>query len=122
MLQPRHWMDEALHQFFDTEIRAWNGREPLRIVFWLYGVLANVIVGTLYVMAMMENRAALQQALIAFYVGYSVWVLVSVWRCAQSSDPVWTLLARSLSVAWAANAALLVLFLEIDLLTQMLRQ
>jgi hypothetical protein len=44
---------------------------------------------------------------------YTVWILVSIWRCAGNIDSpaplgvprdVWSMLARRLTVAWAINA------------------
>ena len=41
----------------------------------------------------------------------------SVWRCADTTrEPLWGTLARFLTIAWAANALLVVTFLELDLL------
>jgi hypothetical protein len=38
---------------------------------------------------------------------------VAIWRCAANSP--WGSLARGLTVAWAANTVLLLLFLQVDL-------
>jgi hypothetical protein len=105
---------------FATEVRAWYGREPLWKVFWGYGVLASSIVIGLYALATMQGRIVVEQLLLIFFVGYTVWILVAVWRCAENSDPLWRTLARSLTVAWAGNTALVVLFLQLEILLEYL--
>jgi hypothetical protein len=114
-------MGAVLLRLFEPEVRAWYGLEPLWKVFWGYGVLASAILVALYVVAVIERRPAVQQMLLIFIAGYTVWVLVSVWRCAATSRPIWQALARSLAVAWAANATLVSLFLELNLLADWLR-
>ncbi len=111
----------ALLRLFEAELRAWYGLLPLWQVFWGYGVLASSVLIGLYALAIFEGRLFLQQALLMFFAGYTVWILVSVWRCAETSDPHWGLIARCLTVAWAANAALVVLFLQLDLLVAYVR-
>jgi hypothetical protein len=105
----------ALCRFFETEIRAWYGLEPLWKVFWVYGVLASSVMIGLYAIALLEERIAVQQLLIVVFAGYTAWILVSVWRCAESSAPLWRTLARSLTVAWAGNSILVLLFLQLGL-------
>lgn len=121
MVPDYRWMRDVLLRFFEPEVRAWYGLEPLWKVFWGYGVLASAIIAALYVVAMIEHRTAVQQLLLMIFAGYTVWVLVSVWRCAATSEPIWQTLARSLTVAWAANAALVILFLELQLIADWLR-
>lgn len=111
-------MTSALCRFFETELRAWNGREPLLRVFWGYGVLVSTIVAALYALAMIQQRGIVQELLLISFAGHTVWIVVSVWRCAQSAAPIWQTLARSLTVAWAANAALVVGFLQLDLIAR----
>lgn len=111
----------ALLRFFEPELEAWYGHLPLWKVFWGYGVLASSVMIGLYAMAVVEHRLAVQQALLLFFAGYTVWILVSVWRCAEASDPHWQLIARCLTVAWAGNAALVVVFLQLDLVAAYLR-
>lgn len=119
MLQARHWRNESLARFFETELRAWYGLEPLWKVFWGYGVLASTVIGILYALALVQQRTIVQEALLIAFATYTVWIVVSVWRCAQSAAPIWQTLARSLTVAWAANAALVVGFLQLDLIARL---
>lgn len=75
----------------------------------------------LYAVALGERQIAVQQALLMVFALYTVWILVSVWRCAETSDPQWRLIARCLTVAWAGNAALVVVFLQLDLVAAYIR-
>ena len=101
---------DLLRAFFSTEIRAWQGEEPLWKVFWVYGVLAR----QLEPVAMDQKRVVMQQTLLIAIAAYTVWILVAIWRCAENSR--WGPLARGLTVAWAGNTILLLAFLQVDLL------
>lgn len=101
---------------FEPEIRAWQGRAPLARVFWVYGVLTTLAFAALFAVALDSGRRGMQQALLALIAAYSVWVIVSVWRCARWAAQPWREIARSLTVAWATNVALLALFLQVQLL------
>jgi hypothetical protein len=105
---------DLLRAFFSTEIRAWQGEEPLWKVFWVYGVLASVGLALFYLLAMDQKRVVMQQTLLIAIAAYTVWILVAIWRCAENSR--WGPLARGLTVAWAGNTILLLAFLQVDLL------
>jgi hypothetical protein len=79
-------------------------------------VLASAIPALFYVLAVHEGRVIVQQILLILFAGYTVWILIAVWRCAENSDTPWRTLARSLTVAWAANTVLVLAFLQLDLL------
>lgn len=113
MLAPKR---AAFYRLFEAELRAWYGLLPLWKVFWGYGVAASWVLIGLYVMAVSEDQTNVQQCLLVLFGAYTVWVLVSVWRCAAASDPHWQLLARLLTVAWAVNAAMMIVFLQLELL------
>lgn len=98
---------------FSPEIRAWFGQAPLARVFWLHGVLGSALLAGLFLLAAWAGRQDWVQLLLLVLVGYSAWLLPSIWRCAERALPPWQQIARCLTVAWAANAALLGLFLEI---------
>ena len=115
------WTSTVILRFFEPELRAWYGLAPLWKVFWGYGVLASAVIVALYAVALIEHCTAAQQVLLLFFAGYSAWVLVSMWRCAAASMPLWQTLARSLTVAWAVNIVLVTLFLELDLIAIWLR-
>lgn len=112
----RQLVASALLAVFATELRAWRGRERLWKVFWGYGVVASAVLAFLYVLAVREERVILQQIVLFLFAGYTAWILVAVWRCAENSDTLWRTLARSLTVAWAANTVLVLAFLQLDLL------
>jgi len=107
-----------LFAFFEPEIRVWHGGEPLWKVFWGYGVLTSATLALLYVFALYRNRTVIQHILLLVFAGYTVWILISVWRCAENADPVWRLLARSLTIAWAANTIMVLCFFQLDLLVR----
>lgn len=105
-------------RFFAPEIRAWQGRAPLAAVFWRSGVLTSGVLMVLYVTTVVQRQLLAEQALLILFGLYSIWILVSIWRCSLAADPFWSLLARLLTVAWAANVALVMLFRELELLLQ----
>ena len=108
-------------RFFDAEIRAWRGDLALYKVFWSYGVIGSAILAFFFGIALATQRASLQQALLPCLAGYTVWILVSTWRCAKNTrEEYWGLLARQLTVVWAGNAIMLLFFLEIDVLERLL--
>jgi hypothetical protein len=102
--------------FFAMEIRSWHGEEPLWKVFWGYGVLTSAILATIYAVAIYNAHLVLQQVLLLCFVAYTIWILISVWRCAENTqEKFWGLLARFLTVAWAGNTIMIITFLQIDL-------
>ena len=115
MLALRRALRSALLRFFEPEVRAWYGLMPLWKVFWGYGVLTSFVMIATYLYALKERQVAVQQVLLVVFAAYTAWILVAVWRCAETSDPHWRLIARCLTFAWASNAALVVLFLQLDL-------
>lgn len=111
-------LTRALAGFFEPELRAWRGAAPLGRVFWGYGVGVSAVFAVLYVLAIYEGRLAARQLMLLCFAVYTIWILVSVWRCAANADPFWGLLARWLTVAWAGNVTLVVVFLQFDLIAR----
>jgi len=111
----------ALVRFFAAERRVWRGQAPLRTVFWGYGVVASSVIAALFFTAFDLHEIALQQGLILVSACYCGWLVVGLWRCAPNAAPFWRDLTRLLSVAWALNAALVLSFLQFDLLVYYLR-
>ena len=101
--------------FFEPEVRAWRGEARLSTVFWLQGVLASSALIALYVASIYAGEMLAEQALLIFFGLYTIWILVSIWRCSFAADPFWGLLARWLTIAWAANAALVLFFRQLEL-------
>jgi len=109
--------------FFAPEIQAWRGRQPLWKVFWLYGVATSSLMIAFYVAGFYLDAVALRQTLLLCFAPYTGWILVSVWRCANNStERFWGLLARFLTVAWACNSILILVFLEFNLIVTYYRQ
>lgn len=108
-----------LAAFFAPELRAWRGEMRLWKVYWGYGVLMSLALSLLFLEAMRENRPLLQQGALLALALYTVWILVSVWRCATHAAPRWRVLARASTIAWACNAALVLSFLEVELIARM---
>jgi hypothetical protein len=100
-------------------VDAWKGRDRLWRVFWLYGVLTSALITGVFLWLISSDTAGfgLRQLLLAAFVPYTAWILVSVWRCAfNARNEVWGHIARALTIAWAINASLLVVFAELDLI------
>lgn len=103
----------------------WRGEGPLWKIYWLYGVLLSLGLAVVIAAAGLGHWVPLP-GLIAMLVGlalYTVWILVSVWRCAENVarhpfgyDPeLWTALARTATIAWAINqAALSILLIQMS--------
>lgn len=111
-------LQAGIAAFFAPEIRAWRGEAKLSTVFWLHGVLISVVFITLFAGSLYRGQVFLEQALLIGFAVYTAWVLVSIWRCSLAADPFWGVLAKVLTVFWAANSALVVLFLQLKLLTR----
>jgi hypothetical protein len=99
----------------------WQGKGPLWKVYWLYGVLVSVGLAVVIATAAFGKLVAFP-GLVVMILGlaiYTVWILVSVWRCAENVEgrplgyepALWTALSRSLTVAWAINVLALSLLL-----------
>ena len=115
----RSGITDFIAQFFAAELRAWRGEQPLWKVFWLYGVATSCAMIAIYVIAFFIDRVALRQILLLCFAPYTAWILVSVWRCADNTHEwLWTLLARFLTVAWACNTIMVLVFLQINLITR----
>lgn len=105
-----------LARVFEPEIRAWHGELPLAVMFWGYGVGGSGMLAALYLAALDLNQLLFQQGLIVTSALYTLWALVALWRCAANASLFWGTLARWLTVAWCLNVALVLVFLQLDLL------
>lgn len=120
-VQERAERSSLFARFFDTEIRAWRGEEPLWKVFWFHGVLVSSVLAVLYGTTLYAERADLQQVFLVNIAAYTAWVLIAAWRCADNTQQsYWGVLARHLIVVWAANTAMLLPFLEIDAIERLI--
>jgi hypothetical protein len=100
-------------------LRCWRGEAGLARVFWFYGVAPSTVAVGLLGWAVSGDRIG--NGVLAFAItallAYTVWILVSVWRCAsrRGVDSFYGVMARWLTVAWAINAVLLGGFLLLSL-------
>jgi hypothetical protein len=105
-------------RFFAPELSAWRGQQPLWKVFWLYGVAVSGALIAIYLLAFVVDAVALRQILVLCFVPYTAWILVSIWRCSNNvREQFWRVVARFLTVAWACNAVMIVIFVEMNLIT-----
>lgn len=102
--------------FLAPEMRAWRGDAPLSAVFWLHGVGASAALMALLGISMYRTELLWEQALLIGFGLYTGFVLISIWRCSRTADSPWAVLARVLTVFWAANTALVLFFLQLELL------
>lgn len=120
---PRHGftdphMEPLVARFFAPEIAAWRGQQPLWKVFWVYGVSVSCALIAIYLLAFLSGQVALRQVFVFCFAPYTAWILVAIWRCAGNSRELyWGMVARFLTVAWAVNTVLIVLFVEMNLIT-----
>ncbi len=97
-------------------LRYWRGEGALWKVFWLYGVLASAILGGVYAAAIYAGNTVLEQGLLPVLLLYTLWIVVSVWRCAPNTEQeFYTYLSRGLTIAWALNVLFVVLGLQMNL-------
>ena len=89
---------------------------PLWKVFWGHGVLVSSLLVWIYALANYQDRVVLREVTILVFAAYTVWVLVAIWRCTINANRFWGSIARWLVVAWAGNIAMLLPFLQLDLL------
>jgi hypothetical protein len=97
----------------------WRGRGPLWKIYWLYGVLGSTAL-TLILLFLMQSGAVDSvwfQIVLLLLAVYTVWIVVSVWRCAFNVEkPLYGHMARALTAAWAINALMVLGFLELQFL------
>ncbi len=101
-----------------AELKTRRGQQPLWLTFWVYGVAVCGFLGLLYGMALYTATAAVQEALLIGLAAYTVWVLISLWRCTEGRKQFSGVLARFLVVPWAANVTLVLAFTQVELLVQ----
>ena len=76
-------------------VTSWRGQERLYKVFWVYGFAIHLVFFAVGVAAGYLGAPAILLPLVPLYLAYSVWLLVSMWRCAGNVDwSGWTYLAR----------------------------
>lgn len=101
---------------FASPIRAWNGDAPLGQVFWGYGVFISALMITAFIDAFYRDDVWVQEILLIAFLAYTVWILTAIWRCSETGASVWHMVARLLTITWAANTLLVAGFLQLNLL------
>ena len=93
---------------------AWRGEAPLGEVFWLQGVCVTLTLAAAFAAAFVAGDVPAAQALLLLLTGYTGWVLVAIWRCAQSDAAgPFGALAQALTIAWALNTLLVAVSLAL---------
>jgi hypothetical protein len=93
----------------------WRGEGPLWRLYWIYGVLVSTAGGTILLTATLYRLVSPWAilGLVLLGLAYTVWILVSTWRCAFNIENRRVLgierealgwLARVLTFGWAINA------------------
>jgi hypothetical protein len=89
-------------------------------VFWLYGVVPSNLLWALLLWLLTgtgTGALALVVALAAVLLVYTGWIVAAVWAAADNVDkPLYGVIARWLTVAWALNTLLFLGFLMLDLI------
>jgi hypothetical protein len=97
----------------------WRGHGPLWKVYWIYGVLGSTALALILLLLMQRGAidSAWFQIVLLLLAAHTVWIVVSVWRCASNvENPLYGQMARALTVAWAINALMVLVFLELQFL------
>ncbi|MCC7426961.1 MAG: hypothetical protein IT557_08665 [Alphaproteobacteria bacterium] len=96
--------------------RYWHGEGRLAPLYWAWGVGGSILLSVAVAAPPLAGIAGPEWAALGIAAGgiYTLWILVSTWRCADNIDhavilgaprEAWSWLARYLTVAWAINAA-----------------
>ena len=88
---------------------------PLGQVFWGYGVFVSAVLISGFVAALYQKNVWVQEALLILFLAYTVWILTAIWR-SSGGPSAWSMIARTLTIAWAANALLVSGFLQMNLM------
>jgi hypothetical protein len=97
----------------------WRGHGPLWKVYWLYGVIGSNVLALILFLLMQRSAfgSIWFQLVLLLLAAYTVWIVVSVWRCAFNvENALYGHMAKALTVAWALNALLVLGFLQLQFL------
>jgi hypothetical protein len=83
----------------------WRGERPLWAAFWLWGVL-------FYPLTYYSAEYILGESFLfyLFAITYSIWINVSIWRCARNSEAIWRILARIIVVLSVFPLVIIIIF------------
>ncbi len=72
----------------------WRGHGKLWKIYWLYGVLGTWAIGFIAGLAAVLFGIS-NHLIIAIFLPYNIWIVVSVWRCAfNCNNQAWGYIAR----------------------------
>jgi hypothetical protein len=72
----------------------WTGRGKLWKIYWIYGIAGGWLAGILIGISVRLSGVS-PRALMAVFLPFNIWVLVSVWRCAfNAENRTWGYVAR----------------------------
>lgn len=78
--------------------RMWRGEEKLWKAFWLWpivnGIILLVVTFGIHIFVIPVVDTLVFEV---FWVLYTIWLTIAIWRCAKNSTPVWRVLARFLT-------------------------
>ncbi len=95
-----------------------NGEGPLWKLFWLWGVLLSWVLFGLFYLAATTMGISWGLFIISgvIMLPYSIWLLVSIWMCAENTGfDFWGRAARFLTLIWSLNIGGTAGFLLTDL-------
>jgi len=91
--------------------RSWNGTEKLWKVFWLYNVLAGVVIESAFEFVNYFGGST-KFILVPFLSVYFVWLSVSLWTCAfNAKHKTWGHVVRSLLLLSVIAAGIILILL-----------
>ncbi len=74
---------------------SWNGHTSLDRVFWVYHIVGVFLLIVFFHLAKWLLGFIGVMLAILVIVGYSVWILVSLWQCSYNCvEPKWTWITR----------------------------
>ena len=96
-------LDHLVRRVFEAEMRAWRGMSRLNGFLGLWSARQRHSYSRLFP-AVDQNRIAVTQAFLLLFLGYTIWLLVALWRCSAAAELFWQMLVRSLIFVWEEHA------------------
>ncbi len=76
-----------------TPLKVWHGKADLPKVFWIFGVVGEMIVGLPFLALLLaltdvpdNETASLLMVYLIAVLFYTCWIFVGIWRCAGNYD------------------------------------
>ncbi len=94
----------TLATFFSPDAK---GHTRLWVAFWIYGVLLSHLLFGGIVMVYAQVDSTTLGLLLAAFLVYTAWIMRTIWVDADNTEsPLYSGMARYMTVAWAINAVL----------------